>query len=135
MTIRRRFPVACGWRLQSKQQNPKGRTERVRRVGILQGLAESDLEGRRNVAAFYQGLQQLGWSDGRNVQFDERWGAGDADRIRKFAAELAGPVPEVILAIGPDSLAQLLGVTRTIPLVFILVPDPVGAGFVDRSYA
>ena len=105
--------------------------ERVRRVGVLQGLAEGDLEGRTNLAAFYQGLQQLGWSDGRNVQFDERWGAGDADRIRKFAAELAGPAPDVILAIGPDNLAQLLAVTRTIPLVFVLVPDPVGAGFVD----
>jgi putative ABC transport system substrate-binding protein len=105
--------------------------DRVRRIGILQGIADSDLEGRANLAAFYQALQQLGWSDGRNVQFDERSRAGDADRIRKLAAELAGPAPEVILAIGSDSLAQLLGATRTVPLVFILVPDPVGAGFVD----
>jgi putative ABC transport system substrate-binding protein len=105
--------------------------ERVRRIAILQAIAEGDLEGRRNVAAFYQRLQQLGWSDGRNVQFDERWGAGDAERLRGLAGELAGVAPDVILAIGHDSLAQLLRATRTIQLVFVLVPDPFGAGFVD----
>jgi putative ABC transport system substrate-binding protein len=105
--------------------------ERVRRVAILQAIADSDPEGRRNVATFYQGLRQLGWIDGRNVRFDERWAGGDADRIRALAAELAGLAPDVILAIGHDSLATLLGTTRTIPLVFVLVPDPVGAGFVE----
>jgi putative ABC transport system substrate-binding protein len=73
----------------------------------------------------------LGWSDGRNVRFDERWGAGDADRTRKLAAELVGLAPDVILSVGPDSLAQLVGTTRTIPLVFVLASDPVGAGYVD----
>jgi putative tryptophan/tyrosine transport system substrate-binding protein len=83
------------------------------------------------LASFLQRLQQLGWIDGRNVQFDIRWGAGDAGRIRKLAAELAGLAPDVILAVGPDSMAELYAATRTIPLVFVLVTDPVGAGFVD----
>ena len=103
--------------------------ERVRRVGILVGIAEG-VEARSNLAAFYQGLQQLGWSDGRNVRFDERWGAGDADRTR-FAAELVGLAPDVILSVGPDGLAKLVVTTRTIPLVFVLAVDPVGAGYVD----
>jgi putative ABC transport system substrate-binding protein len=105
--------------------------ERVRRVGILLGIAEGNSEARSNLAAFYQGLQQLGWSDGRNVRFDERWGAGDADRTRKLAAELVELAPDVILSVGPDSLAQLLGTTHIIPLVFVLTTDPVGAGYVD----
>jgi putative ABC transport system substrate-binding protein len=105
--------------------------ERVRRVGILEGIAEGDPEGRANLASFLQRLQQLGWIDGRNVQFDIRWGAGDAGRIRKLAAELAGLAPDVILAVGPDSMAELYAATRTIPLVFVLVADPVGAGLVD----
>ncbi|OKO78614.1 hypothetical protein AC629_30245 [Bradyrhizobium sp. NAS80.1] len=105
--------------------------ERVRRVGILTGVAEGDPERRANLASFFQGLQQLGWIDGRNVQFIIRWGAGDAGRIHKFAVELAGLAPDVILAIGPDDLAELYAATRTIPLVFVLAPDPVGAGFVD----
>jgi putative ABC transport system substrate-binding protein len=105
--------------------------ERVRRVGILEGIAEGDPEGRANLASFLQRLQQLGWIDDRNVQFDIRGGAGDAGRIRKLAAELAGLAPDVILAVGPDSMAELYAATRTIPLVFVLVTDPVGAGYVD----
>jgi putative tryptophan/tyrosine transport system substrate-binding protein len=128
---RREFMVglagAAAWPLAVRAQQG----ERLRRIGILQGTAEGDLEGRRNVATFYQGLQQLGWSDGRNVQFEERWGAGNADLLRRLAAELTGVAPDVILAVGPDSLAQLLGTTRTIPVVFVFAPDPVGAGFVD----
>jgi putative tryptophan/tyrosine transport system substrate-binding protein len=106
------------------------RGEQVRRVGILEGIAEGD-EARSNLAAFYQGLLQLGWSGGRNVRFDERWGAGNADRIRGLAAELVELAPDVILSVGPESLAQLHGTTRTIPLVFVLATDPVGAGLVD----
>ena len=77
--------------------------QRVRRVGILEGIVEGDPEGRANLTSFLQGLQQLGWIDGRNVQFDVRWGAGDAGRIHKLAAELAGLAPDAILAVGPDS--------------------------------
>jgi putative ABC transport system substrate-binding protein len=105
--------------------------QRVRRIGVLEGIAEDDSEGQANLAAFLQELQRLGWSDGRNVRFDRRWGAGDAARIRKFAAELAGLAPDVILAVGPDSVTELLGATRTIPVVFVLAADPVGAGHVD----
>ena len=105
--------------------------EPIRRIGVLSGIAEGDLEGQANLAGFFQGLQQLGWSDGRNVRFDLRWGAGDANRIRKYAAELIKPLPDVILAIGPDSVAALLEATRSVPIVFAIVPDPVGAGFVD----
>jgi putative ABC transport system substrate-binding protein len=105
--------------------------ERMRRVGILTGLAEGDPEARANLASFFQGLQQVGWIDGRNVQFIIRWGAGDAGRIHKFAVELAGLAPDVILAIGPDNLAELYAATRTIPLVFVVAADPLGAGFVD----
>jgi putative ABC transport system substrate-binding protein len=105
--------------------------ERVRRVGILTGLAEGDPEGSANLASFFQGLQQLGWIDGRNVQFVIRFGAGDGGRIHKFAVELAGLAPDVILTIGPDDLAALYAATRTVPLVFVVVADPVGAGFVD----
>jgi putative ABC transport system substrate-binding protein len=119
--------VVAGWPIAVCAQQG----QRVRRIGVFEGIAEGDLEGRTNLAAFYQVLQQLGWSVGRNVRFDERWGAGDANRIHTLAAELVGLAPDVILAVGPDSLAQLLGTTRTVPLVFVLAPDPVGAGFVD----
>lgn len=105
--------------------------ERVRRVGILEGIVEGDSEGRANLASFFQELQQSGWIDGRNVRFEVRWGAGDTGRIRKLAAELVGLAPDVILSVGPDSLAELHAATRTIPLVFVLAVDPVGAGFVD----
>ena len=78
-----------------------------------------------------QGLQQLGWTIGRNVRIDYRWGAGDADRIRKYAAELAALAPDVILASGSATMGPLLQATRTVPIVFVNVSDPVGAGFVD----
>jgi len=82
-------------------------------------------------AAFVQGLQQLGWTDGRNIRIDYRWGAGDADNMRKYAAELVALAPDVILASGTASVAPLLQATRTVPIVFVQVTDPVGAGFVD----
>ena len=105
--------------------------ERVRHISILDGVAETDLEARANLAAFLQELQRLGWIDGRNARFDIRWGESDPGRIRKYAAELAALAPDVILAIGPNSVAALLDVTRTVSIVFAIVPDPVGAGFVD----
>jgi putative tryptophan/tyrosine transport system substrate-binding protein len=105
--------------------------ERVRHIAILDGVAGSDLEAPANLAAFLQELQQLGWSDGRTARFDIRWGESDAGRIRKYAAELAAIAPDVILAIGPNSVAALLDATRTVPIVFAIVPDPLGADFVD----
>jgi putative ABC transport system substrate-binding protein len=83
------------------------------------------------MTAFVQGLAQLGWLDGRNVRIDTRWGVADADRIRKYAAELLALAPDVILANSSAALALLLQATRTVPIVFMAVPDPVGAGYVD----
>jgi putative ABC transport system substrate-binding protein len=90
-----------------------------------------DPRGQAAVAAFQQVLQQLGWSDGRNVRIDTRWGANDVDRDRRYAAELVALAPDVILASGTLSVAALQNVTRTLPIVFVQVSDPVGAGFVD----
>jgi putative ABC transport system substrate-binding protein len=86
---------------------------------------------RARLAAFQTGLQQLGWTDGRNVQIDHRWGGGDADNIRKHVTELVALAPDVILAIGFPATERLLQATRTVPIVFVIVPDPVGSGFVD----
>src|SRR5262249_35109239 len=83
------------------------------------------------VAAFVQGLQQLGWTAGQNIQFDYRWSANNADEVRRYAVELVGLGPDVILAQSSISVAQLLQATRTVPIVFTVVADPVGAGFVD----
>jgi ABC transporter substrate binding protein len=106
--------------------------ERVRRIGHLSGGSDpNDPDGQANVAAFLQGLQQLGWTDGRNVRIDYRWGLGNADNIRKYAAELAALAPDVILAAGTSTMAALLQATQTVPIVFANVADPVGAGFVD----
>src|SRR5262249_31045570 len=99
----------------------------VRRIGVLMPLAADDPEGQSRVAAFAQGLQQSGWTIGRNVRIDTRWAAGDAERIRKLAA-LA---PDVILAGAGAVVPSLLQATRTVPIVFTQTPDPVGAGFVN----
>ena len=104
---------------------------RVRRIGVLMGQAEDDPEAQARVAAFQQSLQRLGWSDGRNVRIDSRWAAGDSDRTRRYAAELIALAPDVILAPGSFTMGPLLQATRTVPIVFVHVPDPVGAGFVD----
>jgi putative ABC transport system substrate-binding protein len=128
---RRAFIAALGsgaaWPMVARGQQGEG----LRRVGVLEGIAKGDLEAEANLAAFFQALGQLGWKDGRNLRFDTRWGAGDAVRIRNYAAELVSLAPDVILSVGPNSVAALLEVTRTIPIVFVLVADPVGAGFVD----
>ena len=94
-------------------------------------LAADDPEGQARLAAFLQALQQLGWTDGRNVRIDIRWGAGDADRIRRHAAELVALAPDVILANGGSTVGPLLQATRSVPIVFVQVTDPVGAGFVE----
>ena len=105
--------------------------ERVRRIGVLMNVAAADPEGQAQVAAFLQALQQLGWSEDRNVRIDIRWGENDVERDRKYATELLALAPDVILASGTLSVAALRRVTRTSPIVFAGVSDPVGAGFVD----
>jgi putative tryptophan/tyrosine transport system substrate-binding protein len=103
----------------------------VRRVGVLMGYAESDGEGQAFVAAFAEGLQQFGWAEGRNVRIDRRWATpGDVGSLQQRAQELAALAPEVILASNTPATAALLQQTRTIPIVFALVADPVGSGFV-----
>jgi putative ABC transport system substrate-binding protein len=119
--------AAVTWPLIARAQQ----SERVRRIGVLTGMAEDDPEGPSSMAAFQQGLQQLGWSVDRNVRIDYRWCAGDADRSRKYATELVALAPDVILASGGSIMAPLLQATRTVPIVFATVADPVGSGFVD----
>jgi putative ABC transport system substrate-binding protein len=106
--------------------------ERVRRIGVLMASTLDDPESQARIAAFQQSLQQLGWIDGRNVSIDTRWATTNPDDIRMHAAELAALTPDVILAgTGTATVAPLLQATRTVPIVFALVIDPVGAGFVD----
>src|SRR5262249_24450804 len=106
-------------------------SDRVRRIGVLMASTTDDPEYQARIAAFQQGLQQLGWSDGRNVRIDTRWATTKLDDIRRHAAELAALTPDVIVAgTGTATLAPLLQATRTVPIVFALVVDPVGGGFV-----
>jgi putative ABC transport system substrate-binding protein len=119
--------AAASWPLAARAQQP----ERMRRIGVLLNLASDDVEGQARLAAFHQGLQQLGWTVGRNVQIDYRWGAGNADLIRKFAAELIAVAPDAILSTGSPSVAAFQQATRTVPIVFVTVVDPVSSGFVD----
>ena len=119
--------AAAAWPLAARAQQP----ERMRRIGMLGNLAADDPEGQARLVAFREGLQQLGWIDGRNVQIDSRWGAGDADEIRKSAKELVALAPDVILATGSASVGPLQQLTRAVPIVFVIVPDPVGAGYVN----
>jgi putative tryptophan/tyrosine transport system substrate-binding protein len=119
--------VAAAWPLAARAQQP----ERMRRIGVLINLAADDPEGQAREAAFLQGLQQLGWTDGRNLRIDIRRTLGDAERTRRYAAELVALAPDVILVTGSNALGPLLQATRTVPIVFVVVPDPVGAGFVD----
>ena len=105
--------------------------ERMRRLGVLMPFTADDLPGRARLATFVQALQQLGWTDGRNVRIEPRWGGGNAGDIRKFAAELVALAPDVILADSSATVAPLLQATRSVPIVFTIVADPVGAGYVD----
>jgi putative tryptophan/tyrosine transport system substrate-binding protein len=104
--------------------------QQMRRIGIISLAAETDPEMQNNYAVFQQALQQLGWTGDRALHIDTRWAAGDADRARKYAAELVALAPDVILAAGGSVVGPLLQVTRSVPIVFTLTPDPVGAGFV-----
>jgi len=117
---------AAAWAVVARAQQP----ERMRRIGVLMNLAGDDPETLQRMAAFRQGLQELGWTDGRNVQIDIRSGLGDADLYRRYAAELVAPAPDVLLAQGASILGPLQQVTRTLPIVFVQTLDPVGGGYV-----
>jgi putative ABC transport system substrate-binding protein len=128
---RREFITLLGgaaiWPLAARAQQ----ADRTRRIGVLMSLAADDPEGQARLAAFLKGLHEFGWSDGRNMRIDTRSGAGDADRTRRYAAELVALGPDVILAAGGQVMGPLLQATRTVPIVFTQTPDPVGAGYVE----
>jgi putative tryptophan/tyrosine transport system substrate-binding protein len=119
--------AAAAWPLAARAQQ----ADRMRRIGLLRSTAADDPDAQAQHAAFQQGLQQLGWTDGRNVRIDARSAAGNAGDARKYAAELVGLAPDVILAVGSSNVGQLLQASSTVPIVFTIVPDPVGGGFVD----
>ena len=118
--------AAVAWPLKAHAQQP----ERMRRIGVLAPTAPVDAEAQTRFAALRQGLQRFGWIEGRNLQIDARWGAGDAGAIGSAATELAALAPDVIVASG-SAAAAVLQATRTVPIVFVSVPDPVGSGFVE----
>jgi putative ABC transport system substrate-binding protein len=129
---RREFVTLLGgaaaiWPLAARAQQP----DRMRRIGVLMNLAADDPESQTRLSAFAQGLQQLGWTVGQNVRIDHRWGGGNADIMRKYAIELVALAPDVILAHSSAAVAPLLQATSVIPIVFTIVADPVGAGYVD----
>jgi putative tryptophan/tyrosine transport system substrate-binding protein len=117
--------AAATWPLAARAQQ----AERVRRIGVLIGAADSP-DVQAFVGAFLQVLGQLGWTDGRNLRIDFRTGGGNADAIRKYATELVALVPDVILTVGSSTMGPLLQATSTVPIVFTIVPDPVGSGFI-----
>jgi ABC-type uncharacterized transport system substrate-binding protein len=119
--------AAAAWPLAARAQQP----ERVRRIGVLVGFAADDPAAQRRVLAFAQALAQLGWTDGRNARIEIRWSAGDPERIRRYAAELVALAPDVIVASGSAAVGSLLQATRTVPIVFVQLAEPVGAGFVE----
>jgi putative ABC transport system substrate-binding protein len=130
---RREFITLLGgasavWAVTARAQQP----DRMRFIGVLQGLAANDPEGKVRFAAFQQGLQQFGWTVGRNVRFDQRWGEGSAEVMRRQVAELAALAPDVILTTGSQATELMVQATRTVPIVFAIVADPVGAGIVAR---
>src|SRR5262245_18651500 len=118
---------AAAWPLAARAQQGK----RMPRIGVLLPWAASDPQAQIRNAAFLQGLQQLGWSVGQNVQMDYRWSGGNMDDRRRHAAELVALAPDVIFTAGSAAVGPLQQVTRTVPIVFVTTPDPVGAGFVD----
>jgi putative ABC transport system substrate-binding protein len=129
---RREFITLVGgatvaWPIAARGQQAKQK----RRIGVLLPATADDLEFQARLAAFVQALQQLGWTDGDNLRIDIRWGAGDAERMRRYAAELVALAPDAILAAGGATVGPLLQATRTAPIVFTMTPDPVGAGFVE----
>src|SRR5262249_52898769 len=131
MRTRREFITILGgaaaWPLMARAQQG----ERTPRIGVLTPFAADDAEGQARTTAFIQALAQFGWTDGRNLRIEIRWGAGDAERIRRNATELVALAPDVILAAASATTGPLLRATRAVPVVFVQVAEPVGAGFVD----
>jgi len=128
---RREFITVLGgvaaWPLSARAQQP----DRIRRIGVLMNLAEGGAEAQARIAAFLQGMQQMGWTERSNIRFDIRWGGGDSAKARANAAELVALAPDVILATGSVSVGPLLQASSAVPIVFVIVPDPVGAGYVN----
>jgi putative ABC transport system substrate-binding protein len=118
--------AAAAWPLAARAQQG----DRMRRIGVLMSTAADDPEGKARFTAFKQGLQQLGWDDGHNARIEARWSGGNADDMRRYAAELVALAPDVILASGGAVVGPLLQATRAVPIVFTQTPDPVAAGFV-----
>jgi putative ABC transport system substrate-binding protein len=129
---RRRFITLLGgvaaWPLAARAQQP----ERARRIGVLMALDENDPEAKTRLSAFTQALADLGWADGRNVRIDVRWTGDDINRVRALAPELVGLRPDIILVISLPATAALQRETRTIPIVFVNLTDPVAGGIVER---
>jgi putative tryptophan/tyrosine transport system substrate-binding protein len=130
--VRRKFiatlsGAAVAWPLAAHAQQAGG----MRRIGVLMSLPANDGEGQNRIAAFTQGLQQLGWAVGQNIRINYRWAGSNADDMPKYAAELVESAPDVILAHSSAAVGPLMKATRTIPIVFTTVADPVGAGYVD----
>jgi putative tryptophan/tyrosine transport system substrate-binding protein len=118
--------AAVAWPLAARAQQ----AERMRRIALLITTAADDPETQARITAFLQGLQEASWIGGRNLQIEYRWGAGDSDRIRRYVTELVALAPDVIVTLGNTGLVPLQRATRTIPIVFVNVADPVGGGFV-----
>src|SRR5229473_2988608 len=116
--------MAAAWPWSARTQ------QALRKLGVLMIVAEEDPDSKRRIAAFRQGLRQLGWEDGRNIRIEYRWAGGKPDLIRQYAQELVALAPDLILANGTPVVAALKPLTRAIPIVGVLVVDPVGLGFV-----
>ena len=119
--------ATTAWPIAARAQQ----SERMRRIGVLMNISADDPEAQSRMTAFVQGLQQSGWTDGRNIRIDTRWAAGDADRYHRYAEELLALAPDVILASATPSVQALQQATRTVPIVFANVGDPVGMGLVE----
>jgi putative tryptophan/tyrosine transport system substrate-binding protein len=131
MSSRREFITLLGgaaamWPLAARAQQG----ERMRRIGVLMNSTADDAVSQGRLTAFMQGLQELGWTVGRNLQIDYRWGAGNVERYRTFAAELVALTPDILVTVGAPAVEALQRATRTVPIVFISVTDPVGGGLV-----
>jgi putative ABC transport system substrate-binding protein len=118
--------AAATWPLEARAQQP----ERIRRIGVLTDTADNNPEGQARIAALRKRLQELGWTEGHNIRVDYRWAGGDTERARAYAAEIVALQPDVIFALANAQLAPLARATRTTPIVFVGVSDPVGPGYV-----